>query len=113
MQASTRSVIFVNGQFFLTLVSEVANDSLGKTKENYSLWQLQLHFKVPLFGGLANVSVLLLFTCLCVCLCRIRQCARLPIYFSPEEAGEFDAILAVRTQAGHQTFAQLKGKAFK
>ena len=48
-----------------------------------------------------------------LCCPRSRQCARLPIYFTPKQAGEFDAILAVRTHAGHQTFAQLKGKALK
>ena len=49
--------------------------------------------------------------CICVTVYRSRYCARLPVFFSPKEAGEFEAILAVHTQAGHQTFAQLRGKA--
>lgn len=40
-----------------------------------------------------------------------RMCARLPVHFSPKYAGEFEAILAIRTHAGHQTFAQIRGRA--
>ncbi|CAI8051329.1 Centrosomal protein of 192 kDa [Geodia barretti] len=40
-----------------------------------------------------------------------RQCARLPVCFTPTRPGVFEAVLAVRTATGHQAFSQLTGTA--
>eukprot|EP00731_Ephydatia_muelleri_P026161 Em0018g261a len=40
-----------------------------------------------------------------------RMCARLPIYFCPTQGGQdYEGILAIRTNEGHQMFTTLKGK---
>ena len=44
---------------------------------------------------------------------RARQCARLPVHFTPEAPGRFEGILAIKTNHKHQMFAVLKGESPK